>query len=141
MSQSYVISLQKVPSPWQDPVMTPTSTEQLLTQKNVTLFSHQEKIGTSDGHILTRSDGQDLEILTLWVQPEQRRKSIAYTLLKHTIAEAMKQRAHTLFLEVRTSNVPAKKLYKKMGFQHIAVRPNYYQNPTEDAQVLSLKLK
>lgn len=38
-----------------------------------------------------------------------------------------------IFLEVRESNVPARRLYEKHGFRETARRRNYYQNPPEDA--------
>ena len=38
-------------------------------------------------------------------------------------------------LEVRESNRPAIALYHSMGFVSVAVRRNYYSQPTEDALV------
>ncbi|AFL89625.1 acetyltransferase [Terriglobus roseus DSM 18391] len=39
----------------------------------------------------------------------------------------------TLRLEVRTSNLPAIRLYRRSGFADVAIRPGYYANPLEDA--------
>ena len=39
-------------------------------------------------------------------------------------------------LEVRMSNVAAIELYKKTGFQTMAIRNSYYSNPVEDALVM-----
>jgi ribosomal-protein-alanine N-acetyltransferase len=41
-----------------------------------------------------------------------------------------------LFLEVRVSNFKARNLYKKVGFQEIGIRKNYYRIPEEDAVVM-----
>lgn len=41
-----------------------------------------------------------------------------------------------IFLEVRVSNLPAQSLYKKMHFQEIARRKNYYHDPIEDAVIM-----
>ena len=41
-----------------------------------------------------------------------------------------------IFLEVRVSNLPAKGLYKKMHFEEIARRKNYYHDPIEDAVIM-----
>jgi ribosomal-protein-alanine N-acetyltransferase len=39
----------------------------------------------------------------------------------------------TVFLEVRASNEPAKRLYESLGFIAQGVRKNYYAHPAEDA--------
>ena len=39
-------------------------------------------------------------------------------------------------LEVRVSNQPAQALYKKMHFEEIARRKNYYHDPIEDAVIM-----
>ena len=41
-----------------------------------------------------------------------------------------------IFLEVRVSNQPAQGLYKKMYFEEIARRKNYYHDPIEDAVIM-----
>ena len=46
------------------------------------------------------------------------------------------QGSHCLTLEVRASNEPAIKLYRKLGFVQVGKRPNYYFNPREDALIL-----
>ena len=42
-----------------------------------------------------------------------------------------------LTLEVRASNAPAIALYRKHGFQEAGRRKNYYQQPREDAIIIS----
>jgi ribosomal-protein-alanine N-acetyltransferase len=39
-------------------------------------------------------------------------------------------------LEVRLSNMPARRLYERFGFSVAGVRRAYYTNPVEDAIVL-----
>ena len=41
-----------------------------------------------------------------------------------------------LFLEVRSRNIPARKLYTAYGFKEIGVRKNYYKNPQDDAIIM-----
>jgi len=40
-------------------------------------------------------------------------------------------------LEVRESNTPAISLYTKCGFKDFGKRKNFYQNPTEDAVIMT----
>lgn len=42
-----------------------------------------------------------------------------------------------LTLEVRPSNTPAVALYEKNGFKEVGRRPNYYDDPKEDALLLT----
>jgi ribosomal-protein-alanine N-acetyltransferase len=42
-------------------------------------------------------------------------------------------------LEVRESNVAARRLYERLGFAEIARRPNYYSSPVETAIVMEMK--
>jgi ribosomal-protein-alanine N-acetyltransferase len=45
-----------------------------------------------------------------------------------------------LSLELRVSNVPARKLYESLGFVEIGSRANYYADNQEDAEVMALLL-
>ncbi|MCG4308343.1 ribosomal-protein-alanine N-acetyltransferase, partial [Enterococcus lactis] len=46
-----------------------------------------------------------------------------------------------VFLEVRLSNEAARKLYESEKFRILGKRKSYYRNPTEDAIIMSRKLK
>jgi ribosomal protein S18 acetylase RimI-like enzyme len=39
-------------------------------------------------------------------------------------------------LEVRVTNLPAQKLYKRFGFEIVAMRRNFYSDTGEDAYVM-----
>jgi ribosomal-protein-alanine acetyltransferase len=80
------------------------------------------------------SSEAEREILNLAVTPHSRRRGIGRALLKHELA-----RGGTFFLEVRESGLPARKLYKSLGFRQIGVRKEYYEFPRESAIVLRLK--
>jgi ribosomal-protein-alanine N-acetyltransferase len=43
-----------------------------------------------------------------------------------------------VFLEVRVSNIAARKLYEKIGFVQVGQRKAYYQHPAEDALILKI---
>jgi ribosomal-protein-alanine N-acetyltransferase len=40
-------------------------------------------------------------------------------------------------LEVRLSNVPARRLYEKFGFRPVGIRPRYYSDNGEDALIMT----
>ena len=57
-------------------------------------------------------------------------------LLEHVIQAGADRGADRATLEVRRSNVPARRLYERLGFEVAATRPNYYVSPPEDALIL-----
>lgn len=79
-------------------------------------------------------------INNLAVRPELRGRGLGTHLLESILSEARHLGATSLTLEVRRSNVPARRLYAKAGFHEAAVRQNYYTQPVEDALVLLRKI-
>ena len=47
------------------------------------------------------------------------------------------QRAHEATLEVRLSNLAARRLYEKYGFRPVGLRPRYYSDDHEDALIMT----
>ena len=45
--------------------------------------------------------------------------------------------AHEATLEVRLSNLPARRLYEKYGFRPVGLRPRYYSDDHEDALIMT----
>ncbi|MCL1998722.1 MAG: ribosomal protein S18-alanine N-acetyltransferase [Turicibacter sp.] len=86
-------------------------------------------------HIL--NEGQ---ILNIAVAKAYRRQNIASALLATAIETAKKFEMLGLTLEVRESNIAAKKLYEKHGFAEEGRRKNYYEKPAEDALIMWLYL-
>ena len=68
--------------------------------------------------------------------PRYRRQGIAEALLDAYIQYGREHLAF-LTLEVRPSNQAAVALYCKHGFQEAGRRKDYYQDPTEDALLLT----
>ena len=75
-------------------------------------------------------------MMNIAVHPDFRRRGIAEELVVKLVEELKVRGNHSLMLEVRASNEPARKLYDKMGFQQVGLRKNYYRNPKEDACIL-----
>ena len=78
----------------------------------------------------------ETDMMNIAVHPDYRRQGIAEALVI-SLVQALKEKGnHSLMLEVRASNAPAKALYEKLGFQQVGLRKNYYRNPREDACIL-----
>jgi ribosomal-protein-alanine N-acetyltransferase len=78
----------------------------------------------------------ELHINNLAVLPEHRRSGVATALLTRVLSEGAKLGARRATLEVRTSNLPARLLYERLGFSVAGVRRAYYTKPVEDAIIL-----
>ncbi|MBR5791816.1 MAG: ribosomal protein S18-alanine N-acetyltransferase [Ruminiclostridium sp.] len=70
------------------------------------------------------------------VRPSCRRMGLGDKLLDVFIRFGQANLAF-LTLEVRPSNTPAVALYEKNGFKEVGRRPNYYDDPKEDALLLT----
>lgn len=79
------------------------------------------------------------EIMNIAVKKDYRRLGVARALLGKILATASDVNAEEILLEVRKSNVPARKLYENYGFKVDGVRLNYYGD--EDAILMSVSLK
>jgi ribosomal-protein-alanine N-acetyltransferase len=95
-----------------------------------------------DGYagLLAPRGGTDGEIQTIAVAEGARRGGLGRAMMTALIGEARKRGAVQVFLEVRQDNPPARTLYDSLGFEEIAVRPNYYQPDGVDAIVMRLRV-
>ena len=96
------------------------------------------------GYAVFRIMAGELHLLKTAVSPEMRKKKIAFHLLGECLGETPLAELEHALLEVRRSNVAAIKLYEKLGFDLIAVRPEYYPlhfGKREDALILRKHLK
>ena len=76
-------------------------------------------------------------IVVIATHPNERRRGVGELLVLATIAEALKTGATNATLEVRKSNIVARSLYRKYGFNDIGVRHRYYHDNREDAIIMS----
>lgn len=90
-----------------------------------------ERAGVVAGFLVTRDIAGEVEVLNLATAPEARRQGVATALLGSIDSD-------DIFLEVRESNVVARKLYEKLGFVLVGTRPEYYDDPVETALVMKL---
>ncbi|MCU7851700.1 MAG: ribosomal protein S18-alanine N-acetyltransferase [Candidatus Thiodiazotropha sp. (ex Monitilora ramsayi)] len=82
-------------------------------------------------------------ILNLCIHPKWQRKGLGNKLIQRLLKVARQHGAETAYLEVRSSNLAALKLYEDLGFVEIGQRKSYYpaaDRAREDAVVMSLEL-
>jgi ribosomal-protein-alanine N-acetyltransferase len=79
----------------------------------------------------------EAHITTFAVHPAWRRQGIGERLLVAFLDLAIERHAHEATLEVRLSNLAARRLYEKYGFRPVGLRPNYYSDDREDALIMT----
>lgn len=84
--------------------------------------------------------GPEYHILNIAVRQDARRRGVGRLLMNRIIADAQRDKAEFIALEVRPSNLPARAMYRKYGFVTVGVRPHYYRDG-EDAEVMILHLR
>lgn len=83
---------------------------------------------------------EDVQVNNIAVHPDCRGLGLGEALMRYAIARVLESGATFMTLEVRQSNAPALTLYKKLGFEVMGTRKNYYTKPDEDAFVMALVL-
>jgi ribosomal-protein-alanine N-acetyltransferase len=79
----------------------------------------------------------EAHVTTFAVHPRWRRQRIGERLLLTLLDLARGRRAREATLEVRLSNLPARRLYEKYGFRPVGLRPRYYSDDNEDALIMT----
>jgi len=79
----------------------------------------------------------EAHITTFAVHPDWRRQRIGERLLLAFLDMAVDRGAREATLEVRLSNLPARRLYEKYGFRPVGLRPRYYSDDQEDALIMT----
>jgi len=79
----------------------------------------------------------EAHVTTFAVDPGWRRRGVGERLLLALLDIAVARRAREATLEVRLSNMPARRLYEKYGFRPVGIRPRYYSDNGEDALIMT----
>ncbi len=84
----------------------------------------------------------ECHLLNLCVRPDVQNKGYGSMMLEYLLGLARQHSADTAFLEVRPSNVYARKLYHRAGFNEVGMRRDYYpaEFGKEDAIILARSL-
>ena len=94
------------------------------------------------GYIISKITYPETHILNLTVKKNFRKNGIGKALVELIISDARLRNSENIILEVRANNTDAQSLYKKLNFEVIGTRKDYYEskNDREDAYVLNLNL-
>lgn len=85
------------------------------------------------GFLVARNAGLEWELENIIVAASARRRGIGKRLLAELTVRATARGAQTVFLEVRESNLAARRLYENANFLESGRRKQYYREPAEDA--------
>ena len=78
----------------------------------------------------------EIHINNVALRPGLRGHGLGTALMQRVFEEARRLGARRATLEVRASNLGARRLYERLGFYLSGTRRNYYTNPVEDALIL-----
>ena len=99
--------------------------------------------GEPCGFVLARKAADEMEILTIAVVPQMRRRGVGKALLDHLSASARSASAASIFIEYAADNAAAAQLYAQQGFRTTGLRKHYYRRaagPACDAVTARLDL-
>jgi ribosomal-protein-alanine N-acetyltransferase len=94
------------------------------------------------GYIVVMVAANEAHLLNLGIAAEWQRRGLGREMIKFLIRLVRDFFARKIYLEVRPSNIPGRRLYADAGFAEIATRRDYYpaQGGREDAVIMELIL-
>lgn len=114
-------------------------------------YAYRQELETnrSAHYIVARSGGEVVGYAGMWlmvdqahvttfaVDPARRRQGIGARMVLALLGMARTLGARQATLEVRLSNLAARRLYERFGFRPVGVRPRYYSDNGEDALIMT----
>ncbi len=79
----------------------------------------------------------EVSVANIAVSPKYRRQGVGGLLLNKLVSVSEEENAGFVTLEVRKSNLGAISLYEKAGFCVVGERKRFYENPVEDALLMT----
>lgn len=131
------IEVLSFPNPWSESTFRGEIQNAPISRPLVVIRRPEERVV---GYIIYWHIGEDVQINNVAVHPDVRGKGVGEALLRFVIEKVRDKGATFISLEVRMSNAAAQALYRKLGFDVLGVRKNYYTNPDEHALLMGLML-
>jgi ribosomal-protein-alanine N-acetyltransferase len=103
--------------------------------------------------VARRADGLAVAYCAVWVILDElhinnvavsngaRRQGVATELVSFVLGNAAREGAVSAMLEVRRTNVAARRLYESVGFRQVGLRERYYEEPVDDALILRAEIQ
>ena len=113
----------------------PFKKENFLYELNENPFSRFYKLVIDNeiiGFLLLYVTFDSSSIVQIAIKKDKRNQGFAEFLLQNVEKLLIKEEVNFITLEVRVSNIPARKLYKKLGYEEINIKKGYYEDG-EDA--------
>lgn len=101
------------------------------------LFTGEELVGYLIAHVVC----DEAHIVSLGLAPEWRGKGGGRILLDDFLRTCLVERVGVVTLDVRASNISARKLYESSGFSVVGLRRNYYSDNGEDALTMRREVR
>lgn len=120
-------------APWSEDMLA-----EELYHDNASYIVAEAEDGTVLGYAGLQAVLDEGYITNVAVAPAFRRQGVADALVA-AFCRFGKAKLAFLTLEVRASNAAAIALYEKHGFSPVGRRKNYYDHPTEDAVLMTLR--
>jgi ribosomal-protein-alanine N-acetyltransferase len=130
--------LEKLLFPGDDPWGVQAFESELATTGNHYLgaYAGEQLVGYAGLSLLGYAGALEGEVHTIGVDPEWQGRGIGKMLLEELLGRADEAKA-PVFLEVRTDNTTAIRLYEKYGFEQIGLRRRYYHPSGADAYTMA----
>lgn len=111
-----------------------------LDQTN-TICLIAEKAGRTAGYLLAYTAADEAEIARIAVVKELQRQGAARALLTELESVCGSEGIKKILLDVRSGNSAARALYENAGFKEDGIRQRFYEDPEEDAILMSRELE
>ncbi|MDY7038887.1 MAG: ribosomal protein S18-alanine N-acetyltransferase [Thermodesulfobacteriota bacterium] len=92
------------------------------------------------GYICFWMFDSDIQLINIAIHPNRRGQGLGHYLITEMIESVSSKGINSIWLDVRPSNLAARKLYKKVGFEEISRKARYYKDTAEDAITMTLTL-
>ena len=110
-----------------------------LVESEIVLVA--EDGGNISGFVCAKNVAGDWEIENMVVAKQGRRRGVGSGLLDELLRRVRQQAGAVVWLEVRESNQPARRLYERYRFHETGRRRGYYRNPDEDAVLYEFRFE